>query len=165
MRAAETIEQDQRAWELWVARLTEREIAGQLGLSRAGAHEAIKRGRAMNRSPETDELKKDELAELDRVSRQLWAIVLDNHPKVDHGRVIYLPNLTDSGKPKILFDPRINLQAYRELRAIGARRAALMGLDAPTQIRVETVTEDQVDGWIAELEAKLADNDPESADR
>ena len=95
--------------------MTEREIAGQLGLSRAGAHEAIKRGRAMNRSPETDELKKDELAELDRVSRRLWAIAVDNHPKVDHGRVIYLPNLTDSGKPKILFDPRINLQAYREL--------------------------------------------------
>ena len=40
-----------------------------------------------------------------------------------------------------------------------------MGLDAPTPVRVETVTEDPVDGWIAELEAKLADDEPECADR
>ena len=154
-RAPETVEQDQRAWELHVARLTEREIAAQLELAKSTVHDSIKRGRALNRSPEAAELKKDELAELDRISRQLWAIALDDHPKVDHGRVIYLPNPADPSNRKVLLDKRINMQAYRELRMVQGRRASLLGLDAPAQHRVDVITEDVLEANIRRLEAEL----------
>jgi hypothetical protein len=47
------------------------------------------------------------------------------------------------------------LQAIDRLLKIQERRARLLGLDAPTQHRVNVLSEDAIDAEIARLEAEL----------
>ena len=147
-RAAETVEQDARAWELHCARLTEREIAAQLGIDPATAHRSIVRGAAMIQTPEATEGKKAELAELASISRYLRGVMNREHIRVDHGRVIL-----DEGRR--VLDDGPGIRAALGLVRVQERRAKLLGLDEPAKSRIEVITADVIEAEIRRLEEKL----------
>ena len=165
-RAVETIEQDKRAWELRCARLTEREIATQLGISPSTAHEAWQRGAKLVPAVGQDEYREAELAELERIARHLLGVMAREHVKVDHGRVIMdLVRNPETGEvtQRRMLDDAPGVQAALGLLRVQARRSALLGLDAPARVRITVVTEDEVDAEIRRLEAKLSQNDPKES--
>ena len=83
------------------------------------------------------------------MAREAWDVLQRNHVVVSQGRVVEL-----DGVP--IPDDAPVLAAIDRLLKIQERRAKLLGLDAPTQSRVEVVTESAVDKAIAELEAQIA---------
>jgi hypothetical protein len=71
--------------------------------------------------------------------------------RADYGRVVIY-----DGKP--LLDDSLVITASNALDRVQKRRAALLGLDEPAKIRVETITEDAVDAEIRRLTEELALN-------
>lgn len=144
---------DAEAARLRALRFTGDQIAEQMGYADAsGALRAAKRGRdAAVREPHQDMLLMD-LSELDEMAREAWKVLRGTHYKVADGRVVRLDE-------EPLVDEAPVLQAISKLLDIQARRAKLVGLDAPTRTRVEVFTEDSVDAEIERLSRELADQD------
>ena len=130
------------------------QIGEQLGVSTSTAYERVTRGMQAVPSEGVVEARRLELAKLDNIERRLLVVLGQQQPRVDHGRVIF--DIDDTGKRVRVLDYGPVVQAATALLRVQERRAKLLGLDSPTQIRVETITEDVVDAEIARLEAKFA---------
>lgn len=154
-RTIEHAERDAQAARLRSQGLTYVQISEAMGLGgRNRAHEMVKRAIASAPREAAQELIAIETERLDDRDRRLHAILVTFHPLVSHGRLIK----DEKGQP--IEDVMPKLAALRELRANGESRRRLLGLDAPTRNEVTVVTRDAVEQAIAELEAKLAENDP-----
>jgi len=75
VRAADTIAQDWRAWELRRQHLTYREIGEQLDIDPSTAYDAVQRAAQMIPTEGAEEQKQAMLDEMDRMSRHLWGVV------------------------------------------------------------------------------------------
>lgn len=142
-------DRDSQAARLRALRLTGAQIAEQLGYADAsGALRAAERGRNRAvREPHQDMILMD-LAELDEMARQAWAVLHREHYVVDRGEVVRL-----DGAP--LRDDALVLAAIGRLLDVQLRRARLVGLDAPTKATVTHASAD-VDAAVAELAAEMA---------
>ena len=154
IRSLETVAQDQRAAELRSMSFTYAQIGEQLGVSTSTAFERVTRGMQAVPTEGVVEARRLELAKLDNIERKLLVVLGQRQPRVDHGRIIW--DIDDSGQRVRVLDYGPVIQAAAGLLRVQERRAKLLGLDAPSQIRVETVTEDVIDAEIARLEAKFA---------
>lgn len=114
------------------------------------------------------ELRALELARLDESLRRLEEarqIVLEvlarQHFTVSNGRVVYLGDepLVDDGPVLQSVDRLVAIETQRERN--GARRAKLLGLDAPA--KVEMITDDLIDREIRSLTEQLAELDRAAA--
>jgi hypothetical protein len=148
VRSAFTVEQDKRASELRTASLTYAQIGAELGIAESTACESVMRGSALIPTEDIIELKKSELAKLDRIERHLLGVMTRDHVRADHGHVVM-----DEGRP--LLDDRPSVQAAFGLLRVQERRARLCGLDEPAKFRVGVITADMVDAEIKRLTAKL----------
>ena len=91
-----------------------------------------------------------ELVKLDNIERRLLLVLGQRQPRVDHGRVIFDVDPETKEHVRVVdYGPVV--QAAAGLLRVQERRAKLLGLDAPTQIRVETVTEDELDAEVRRL--------------
>jgi hypothetical protein len=149
VRSAFTVERDKRAWELRTASLTYAQIGAELGIAESAACESVMRGATLIPTEDIIELKKSELAKLDRIERYLLAVMILERLRVDHGHVVI-----DQGRP--LLDDRPGVQAAFGRIRVQERRTRLCGLDAPTKFRVGVITEDMVEAEIRRLEQELA---------
>jgi hypothetical protein len=107
------------------------------------------RGAALIPTENMIELKKVELAKLDRIERHLLGVMTKEHVRVDHAHVVM-----DEGRP--VFDDRPGIQAAFGLLRVQERRARLCELDEPAKFRVGVITEDMVEAEIRRLEQELA---------
>lgn len=140
---------DAEAARLRALRFTYEQIAEQLGFAdHSGARKAAERGRDRAvREPHQDMVLMD-LAELDEMAREAWKVLRNTHYVVDRGDVVLL-----NGEP--LLDDAPVLAAIAKLLDIQARRAKLVGLDAPARATV-THSASDVDAAVAELAREMA---------
>lgn len=140
---------DLEAVRLRALRFSHDQIAEKLGYAdRTGAWRAVKRGQELiAREPHQDMILLD-LAELDEMARQAWAVLRNTHYVVDRGEVVRL-----DGTP--LNDDAPILAAISRLLDIQARRSKLLGLDAPKRLEVSDSLPD-LDRAVQDLAAELA---------
>lgn len=158
MRPEHTLEDSQRdaeAARLRSSGFTYREIAARVECSPGAAHARVQRALAAVPAEAVHELRRIEEARLDDLWKVAWRVATRDHVTVSHGKVI----LDAQGEP--LLDDAPKLHAVLACLRIQERRARLFGLDEPTKTRIEVVSEDTVDQAIRELEAELAERDPE----
>lgn len=117
------------------------EIAVALGYANKGhAQVAIKRHLDNIVPPAADEYRRVMDAQLDEMQRRVVAIMDTEHFTVSHGQLVYHPDDDEydpNGKRKPLLDDAPVLASVDRWLKIQARRAALWGLDAPTQQRLQ----------------------------
>ena len=128
-------------------------IAERMGCSPGAAHGRVNRALRLMAGPAPEQLRQQEIAKLDLLEQAAWKVLEDRHLRVDHGRVV-----TDDGVP--IEDDAPVLAAIDRVLKIQDRRAKLVGLDAPTKVRHEVITEDATDAAIRQLEAELARRSP-----
>lgn len=139
-----------------VAGASDRSIAKQLNISRAVAREDIR----ITRQRRRDALlggawdREAEVAlELERLEAQRLRVEANTRDWVDgQGRVVYSPTITE------------RMAAERVLVQISRRKAALLGLDQPTQLRITVdpmtaLAEGLTDDRLKELTAGLTAED------
>jgi hypothetical protein len=150
-RAERELFNDAEAARLRALRFSYDQIAEKLGYAdKSGAWRAVRRGLATAVREPTHEAILLDLDELNRMARGAWTVLGNTHYVVDRGEVVFL------NEEPVLDDGPV-LAAIGRLLDIQARRAKLLGLDAPTKSRVEVVTEDAVDAEIRRLEATMAE--------
>jgi hypothetical protein len=148
-------DRDAQAARLRALRFTYEDIAEQLGYAdHTGAMRAAQRGRkASVREPHEDMVLMD-LAELDEMAREAWQVLRRPHLVVSQGRVAKHP-YTDEP----LHDDGPILAAIGKLLDIQARRAKLVGSDAPTKSSVQVITKDAFTEDLERMAAELESND------
>jgi len=142
----------QRRTRVLAMRIEERtyaEIAAALGISEAVAQQDYRRAVDQCRADlaaTVTQARTLELARLAAMEREVWKVLRARHIIIQQGRIVR----DDSGQP--VPDDGPVLAAVDRLERISARRARLLGLDAPVKIEVS----DEVDAEIARLAAELA---------
>ena len=140
-------------------------IGTELGIAPTTAYRSAMRGMAAVPTEGQQEAKRAELRKLDRIERHLLSVMEREHITVNQGRVIRIGGepIWENGKIAYweggtpVLDDGPGVQAAGKLLQVQERRARLLGLDAPTQARIEVVTEDVVDAEIRRLEEKLGE--------
>lgn len=131
VRQPETVERDAQALALRARGKTYAQIAQALGYADKGAaYKAVQRGLSTPLQEPAAELRALEVERLDRMTEAVWGVLENEHLTVSHGRVVM-----HDGKP--LADDGPVLAAVDRLLRIAERRAKLLGLDSPTQARVD----------------------------
>jgi transposase len=154
---AETLDREARAIDLRRNGATYDQIAERLGVSTSAAHLMVKRALDRHLAEAVPDVRKLELDRLDQLQVAAVTVLRREHHVVQAGKVVYVRNAAGAEVP--LRDDGPTLAAVRTLLDIQARRARLLGLDAPTKVDVKVLTVDQMDDRIAELEQLLATND------
>lgn len=159
VRDAATVEQDIKAWDMRVSRMTYPEIAKVLKLTTEGARQSALRGAALIPTPDAIEGKQRELDELEKISRHCLAVMKREHVQIRDGEAV-----TFDGSP--VLDDGPGLQAVRELVNTQKRRSALMGWDEPKKHEVSGPGGGpvQMEVFGAELASRIAKSD-EAAER
>jgi hypothetical protein len=130
-RARETAERDAIACELKARGKTYRQIATELDVHPASAHEMVQRAlRAIVEEPAA-EVRRLELERLDIMYRAAMEVLERQHVTVSQGRIVKQAN----GEP--LEDDAPVLQAIDRLLRVSESRRKLLGLDAPARVSVE----------------------------
>jgi hypothetical protein len=129
------------------------QIGEELGISTSTAFERVQRGMQAVPTEGIIEARRLELAKLNNIERRLLVVLGQRQPRVDHGRVIWDVD-PGTGKRVRLLDYGPVVQAAAGMLRVQERRATLLGLDAPAQIRVETITEDMLDQEIRRFSEK-----------
>lgn len=131
------------------------EIAAELGIAlatvRQDYHRALEAASADQHA--TAHLTRSaELAKLDQMERAVWTVLRARHVTVSGGKIVQ-----DENGESLLDDGPV-LNATDRLVKIAARRATLLGLDAPARSRVEVITAEMIEAEIQRLEAGHADD-------
>lgn len=131
-------------------------ISKELGWANGtAAKKAVQRALDRHEESNGDELRRVENAKLDLMEARLRDILNTRWVRVEHGKIVFGPDLDLEGRQVALEDPGPHLAAIREYRQVTGRRAALRGLDAPMRKVVEVITDDAVDAEIRRLEAMM----------
>jgi hypothetical protein len=137
MRTPEQIAKDNRAAELRSMGWSYQQIGESMGMTKQGAHLAVKRAVAEIPKEGAEAVLKMELAKLDRVERYYNSVLAKTHLKVGNtGKIV----LDANGEPLIDEQPR--MAAADGLLKTSTQRAKLLGLNAPTSIKGELVVYD-----------------------
>lgn len=131
VQTIESIETDAKACRLRSKGYTYQQIADELGESGAPAvYRRVQRAISRVIQEPAEEVRTFELDRLDRMWREVEAILEAEHIVVQHGKVVY----TNTGEP--LPDHDSKMRAVASLLKIQERRAKLLGLDAATKTQV-----------------------------
>lgn len=122
-----------QAVELRLAGKSYRQIAAAQGTSVGTAHNRVKAAMKATLQEPCDEVRQMELERVDRLFAKMYEIAVEKG-SARHAEI-----------------------ALRVME----RRAKLIGLDAPERKEINVVTEDATEAAIRELEAQLAENDPD----
>lgn len=137
--------QERRVMDLRLTGKSFEAIAAEVGYAGPGsAYKALKRAMAKTLQEPADELRRIEGERLDRMYEIAYGIAT--------GAVV-------AGKGDAA------LRALDRLLTVQARRAALLGLDAPVRIEEHVITEDAIDAELRRLSEQLAERGLVSPDR
>lgn len=121
------------------------QIASGAGVTAQRVHQVVQRARKRAVVEISADMRKDEVARLDMLWIEAVRQLRMDHVLVQHGKII--EGVTDEGAKLAALDRCIRIME---------RRAKTLGLDEPTKVRVETITTDDLDAKIAQLEAEVA---------
>lgn len=149
-RDIEQAKLDTEAAELRVLRLSYPEIARRQNCSVSTAYDRVKRAIAAVPYEAIEELRRVELESLDELEQRAREVLLAEHVKVDHGKVIEIDGV------KLLDDGPV-LNAITSILRIKDMRAKLTGEYAPVKVEsdVRHSVQSDLDREIAGLMAKL----------
>jgi hypothetical protein len=145
-------EREARALELRRDGRTHAEIAEIFGVSREMVTRIINRGMDRIVQEPAEQQRLIDLDRLDRLQVEALAVLRRRHVVVQGGKIVK----DEDGKP--LLDDGPVLAAIGKLLDIQARRARLLGLDAPA--KHEVLSLDAVDAEIRQLEQEVAQAPP-----
>lgn len=147
-RTRDNAQRDAEACRLRTHGATYQQIADQLGFRhRDGAYRAVQRALHATVAEPAGELRQLELARLEELWRRAWQVLARDHYVTQLGHLVQGPD----GGP--LVDDAPKLAAIDRLLKVQQRRAALLGLDAPT--KVQAITVDTVEAEIERLSRQL----------
>lgn len=150
VRTPDTAERDADACKLRNLGHSYDEIAAQLGFAnRSAAYKAVERAMRLTVQEPAAAQRTLQLARLDLLFREAWAVLKAEHVAINNGRVIMNP----ANPEEPLRDHGPVLAAIDRLLKIEERRAKLLGLDAP--VRAELITVDAIEAEVARLAAEL----------
>ena len=158
-------ERDAQALELRAGGASFRVIADQLGVSVSTAWKCVDRGLAATRHEPSTKLRALERERLDRLTVQAVQVLQARHVVVSAGKIVR----DDDGQPLVDHGP--TLAAISTLRGLMERRARLEGLDEPVRhdisakLAAEVYSVEALDRELERIQAELAADDPEWADR
>jgi hypothetical protein len=159
-RNTETIERDHRAAEMRARGMTYPQIGAQFGVTRQAAHQMVQRAIADIPTEGGETIKSMELMKLDAIERRAYLVANSKHPVVSASGKIVKRVVDQDGSlvEQELEDDGPVLKALDTLLKVQERRARLLGLNAPTNVRVETVSydPDAVDAELEQFRALLA---------
>jgi hypothetical protein len=129
---------DAQAFRLRSKGATLDEIAVALGYyDRSHVRRQIKKHLETIVPPAANEYRQIMDAQLDELYRRALAVMDTEHFTVSHGQIVYSPGTEFAGDPVPLTDDSPVLAAMDRILKIQQRRAALWGLDAPAQQRIQ----------------------------
>lgn len=137
---ATAAERDARIWELRKQGFSLRAIGRDVGLSAERVRQLLERGYQQLVYPQVEQVRALELERLDEMLRRAWAILDASHATVSHGRLV----TDDEGNT--VPDTGPVLAAIDRVLRIGAQRAKLLGLEAPTRVHAEGTLRYVIDG-------------------
>jgi hypothetical protein len=159
-RTPEQIEKDHRAAEMRWRSMTYAQIGEQFGVTRQAAHQMVTRAMADAPIEGIEAIKAMELQKLDWAERQAFVVAGRKHVVVTpSGNIAIRVVKTDNGyEEEEVEDDAPLLKAIDTLLKIQERRARLLGLNAPTNVRLETVNydPDSIDNELAQFRAQFA---------
>jgi len=134
------------------------DAADHFKMSKSAVYEAVHRAHDAVRRDGGEQYVAAQLLEIEALRHVAWGVLRSSHVMVSDGKVI-----TDPDSELTERDWRHVLAAMRELVRLAEHEAKIKGLYAPTQSEVTVLTRDVTEQAIAELEARLAENDPPTA--
>lgn len=153
--ARDTAAADRRAamLRLYATGHTQADIAAQYGITQQAVSEQIRKAIASRPVHAVNEYRAIELEKLDAAERAVLGVLNRRHVTVSNGQIVMVAG--PDGEEPLLDDAPV-LKAVDRLVQISKRRAALLGLDAPTRVSVEA---EQLGAEITELLAQVAPDD------
>lgn len=175
-RTANSVKRDAEAAGLRARGYSFQRIADELGFASKGkAHDAVMRAYADIPSEEVKQAKLLDLDRIDRLIEQAWDIMLRPHVSVSQGRVVGKqvgwqtdPDTGETlrgpdGDPLPLYEDVMDdgpaNTAINTIKGLLERRAKMIGYDAPSQARIEVITDDMVNAEIARLSREFEEAD------
>ena len=159
-RSVETIERDQRAYDLFRRGLSYRQIGAELGISHQSAFDAVRRA-ARDNAMDPLEAQAARQVFLDRFQdyrRSAQRVLAARHyVTVQSGKIVTGPD----GNP--LVDDDLVLRALDRLLKVDDMELRVRDLYPAAKSRVEVITEDTVDAELALLARQVAENDARAA--
>jgi hypothetical protein len=135
-----TIERDAQAYDWHLKGKSSRQIAALMGWAdHSSALDAIDRARTAKRATATEAQRADELARLDLMNDRLQEVLDRRHVTVSQGKVVKM-----DGQP--VEDDGPILDTVRTLLQVQARRAKLLGLDAPASVAASVEVSYKING-------------------
>jgi hypothetical protein len=159
-RTPEQIEKDHQAAEMKALGHTYSEIGAVYGITRQAASLMVQR--AMDETPVLggEQYKNLVLLQLDAIESKAAEIARTSYPVVaPSGKIVTRVVETPEGLREVeVHDPNPTLKALETLLKVSERRARLLGLNAPTNVRVEAVAydPDAIDAELVAFRAILA---------
>ena len=142
-------------------------IGERYGVTKQAAFQMVQRAVAETPTLGGENLKTMELLKLDAIESMAADIARSKHPVVTpSGKVATHVVQTDDGlQEREIEDSLPVLKALETLLKVSERRARLLGLNAPTNVRVETVAydPDSIDAELVAFRALLAGSDNSAA--
>jgi hypothetical protein len=152
---------------------TYQQIADELGFASKGkAYEAVQRAFAGIPTEDAEEAKRLDLERIDRLIEAAQKVLKRQHVTVSQGKIVGRfkgfardPDTGeivrgDDDKPipeyEELEDDAPVLAAIDRIEKLLARRAKIIGYEAPVRARIEVITEDAVDAECRKLEQEIA---------
>lgn len=152
-RLPETVLRDDEAAGLRAKGWTYPEIAQSFGVSDYGAFKMVQRALQGKPSGNVEAARKREEEKLDILEERAYEILNKRHLQVAaSGKIV-----TWEGEP--VEDDTVALKAVETLLKVSQRRARLLGLDAPTSVKVEAVIYDgdTIEAQVAQLREVLGE--------
>ena len=159
-RSVETIERDQRAYDLFRRGLSYRQIGAELGVSHQSAFDAVRRA-ARDNAMDPLEAQAARQVFLDRFQdyrRSAQRVLAARHyVTVQSGKIVTGPD----GSPLVDDDPV--LRALDRLLKVDDMELRLRDLYPAAKSRVVVITEDIIDAELAMVARQIAENDARAA--
>lgn len=131
-RTLESAARRARVVEMRRDRATFDVIAAEMGVSKQRAHALYVEALHEVPAARVEQHRAEELDLIDRATRELLTLATDGD-----------------------VSPRTRVEAYNAVRGWAERKARLLGLDAPAQVRAQVITDDMVDAAIEDLTREL----------
>jgi len=150
-----------RIMELRAQGKSYRYIGAEVGLSFMQVSNIIKDELKKAALPDIEEVRKQELSQLEGLEQVAFGILEKHHYKISPtGKLVKLPSELGEDYAE---DPVPVLQAIQTIRGLMERKAKMLGLDAPAKVEASiteyTEVDRQVMEWINEDKARKAASD------
>jgi predicted transcriptional regulator len=141
-----------RAFEMRMKGYTLQDCADELGVTTPTITNYVREELENRLTPLADVERRKQLEQLDMLIKKVWAIIENDEPLYQYGKLVYASNGT------VAVDTKRTLEATAEMRKLLDSRARLTGAYKPFQTQTEvthtTPADKALDSLVAQMEAR-----------